>query len=98
MEFDDGLSVAVPEYALDPDPGRAVNRGSDFRRAGSVRLFDEVEAAGEDAVEAAGAPVADGVADEWGGAFAVAADDRGARRGGCGLAGGVTETRTRRRS
>jgi hypothetical protein len=28
VEFDDGLSVAVPEYALDPDPGSGrFNRG-----------------------------------------------------------------------
>jgi hypothetical protein len=28
VEFDDGRSVAVPEYALDPDPGRGrFNRG-----------------------------------------------------------------------
>ena len=28
VQFDDGLAVAVPEYALDPDPGRGrFNRG-----------------------------------------------------------------------
>ena len=71
---------------------RAASRS---RRSGSrSSLLDEVEAAGEDGVEAAGAPAADGVADERGGALAVAADDR---RAGRRLAG-VTVTRTRRRS
>src|SRR5829696_1085086 len=47
-------------------------------------LLDEVEAAREDGVEAAGAPAANGVADERRRALAVTADDRGAA-GRCGV-------------